>query len=1168
MRRTRAGRRAPSAGRRTTKCTSTPNRWLVTATATAVAGGLIASAGPASAAPAARPSADASNVIVLLRDQHPSLPNTRANQSKRASVLRSDQAHVADRARGLGARNVHQFRTINAVALTVGERELSALAADPLVAAVVPDLQLTLPQHPREAATAAGTATSRGGTRADICPADPAQPLSEPEALQTMRVESVHGNGGAHAVTRGEGVTVGWIADGLDPRNPDFIRNGTSVFSDYQDFTTDGPGAATSGAEAFGDASSIAAQGNVTYDLAGFVNPAHRLAPGCTIKITGVAPGADLVGLKVFGLDGAPTSRFIQAIEYATDTAHVDVLNESFGSDPFPDTQNDPISLANSAAVAAGVTVVASTGDAGITGTIGSPATSKDVIGVGATTMFRSYFQTAFGFSNLPGVTGWANNNISQISSAGFAQNGKVPDVVAPGDSGWALCSPDSTHYTDCTNYTGTSHDQSAIQDFGGTSQSAPLTAGTAALVIAAYRQAHPGRAGPSPHLVKRIITASAHDLGHPAELQGAGQVNALAAVEMARSIPAPRNAERPNTAVGSSLLASRTQMDVSAPAGRVITRTVRVTNLSARTRTLSGVNRALTGHVQRGAGQINFDGSAAPRIVVNAFGAARAYTHRTIAVGPGVDRLDASITFQNDQYVVFLVLVDPNGVFQSYSIPQGAAQYAHVDARHPVAGDWKLYVVASPRFTGQIQYGYSLRAYHRLGTVTPASVRVAPGASETFTVTIPLPANPGDLGSSIRFRTKAGARTTVPMSLRGVLAPAAGAGATFTGAITGGNGRGAPAQSSTYYIDVPAHQPSLAAGIHLDGQGHPNEIVYAYLVSPQGQPLAAQSSAYITADGYLDTAAGVQLFAHHPAPGRWTLVLEATNPVAGDLLSQPFTGSVSLARADVVSTPALPNSAKVVLKAGRAVTVRVRVTNTGVVSRNYFADARLRTEQTYLLAAQNYGDDQQNKDLLDFGYAAQWLVPTRSTSITLRAAANQPIRLDAAWDYGDPQIAGRASGNTSTAVLSGTKLAPGPWYAQAGPIGPFTTRSPRAGTVDYSATVRTRSFDPAVRSSTSDYWPTALFPARASLAGRITPLYTNGWATAATASTPRAAGPAVTGPLTLAPGHSGTIVIQIKPRTAQRGRTVAGTLDIDTFDAFLGTGDQVRGLPYKYTVG
>ena len=55
-----------------------------------------------------------------------------------------------------------------------------------------------------------------------------------------------------------------------------------------------------------------------------------------------MAPGASLIGLKVFGNSNtAPTSRFIEAIDYAV-TDGADVLNESFGGNPYPDTGDRP----------------------------------------------------------------------------------------------------------------------------------------------------------------------------------------------------------------------------------------------------------------------------------------------------------------------------------------------------------------------------------------------------------------------------------------------------------------------------------------------------------------------------------------------------------------------------------------------------------------------------------------------------------------------------------------------------------------------------------------------------------------------------------------------------------------------------------------------------------
>src|ERR671921_1123623 len=225
-----------------------------------------ANAAPGAAAPAATTAPQ--NVIVVLRDQLASTPANKHNMSPRRAKAIGAQNSVLSRLTGSAPTNVKHFSLGNAFSATVTPAQAAALALDPMVASVVPDrkVEIKLPAQPASNTTPKAAAAPQVGASGPfaLCPTDPAKPLIEPEALKSINALRTDGRPYAQQLATGAGVKVAFIADSMDPNVPDFIRpDGSHVFIDYQDFSGAGPKAISDGREAFGDASSIAAQGTV-----------------------------------------------------------------------------------------------------------------------------------------------------------------------------------------------------------------------------------------------------------------------------------------------------------------------------------------------------------------------------------------------------------------------------------------------------------------------------------------------------------------------------------------------------------------------------------------------------------------------------------------------------------------------------------------------------------------------------------------------------------------------------------------------------------------------------------------------------------------------------------------------------------------------------------------
>ena len=1073
-----------------------------------------------SAAEVTRLSADATHrSIVIFKNGLSGLPASGATASARIAAANAAQAAVLTELRQVHASHVTSLHIIDAIAATISSAEASRLADNPAVSAVVPDAVwhfASLGSGPGPASPVAVRPGHHGlaanAAPQQVCPANPNAPLIEPESRQVMDVAP------ADQIANGSGVRVGIIADGIDPDNPDLIRpNGQHVIFDYEDFSGFGPGAPTDGREAFLAAGAIAAQGNQTYDLSGFVNPAHPMPPGCTIKIEGVAPAASLAVLNVAGgSSGFFESLIIQAIEWAVVHDHVNVLNESLGEDPVPNTSSDPVALADRAAVAAGVTVVASSGDAGPANNIGSPATTPGVLAVGATTTFRVYRQTTRAGSQLaPG--GWENNNISALSSAGVTEfSPHTVNVVAPGDRGWSLCSSDTTKFAGCADPDhGTS--PPPIWAAGGTSASAPETSGTAALVIQAYAKTHGGHR-PSPALVERIIVSTATDLGAPADHQGAGLVNALKAVQLAESVgSAGRH--------GSTLLVSSTALSATVNAGKPATFNVTVTNEGTGTRTVTPAVSGRPTTVSSNTGRVELT-SASPTYV-DGEGNTDYFAEHPFKVPAGTDNLNGDITWPalTEGGAVFETLFDPLGRVAAYSqLGTAGTGFGHVEVHNPLAGTWTalIFTVSTQPAFGPVQFDYATQKFHPAATVSPASRKLAPGQSATFRVTVTA-GQAGDQALKLHLGTGSATDGSIPIVLR-ALVPVGAGGGSFKGTLTGGGASRNAGPEFTYQFKVPPGKPSLNLSVRLPSPAYALE---GFLMDPNGEPLDAQT----TANDNLTRGTTMQFFRRSPAAGLWTLVLLVAQPGDGVHLSEPFTGSLSFAKAPVTSH-GIPNSPSTVLSAGKPVTAKITVTNTGSIAKDFFADPRLNGKVPQELL----GFGANNVALpLSQGGAPLWAVPADTNQLLVAAQGTVPITMDVSWLSGDPDFGGYSVGESSVATLTAPEVAPGFFVGLPEPTGPFTSAA--TGTVNLAAIANTNPFDPAVTASTGDVWAQTVNPSAT---------YT---------------------PLTLAPGKTGTITLTFTP-SAPRGTVIRGFIGVDTFNSVTLAGDELVNIPYTYRVG
>ena len=1082
-------------------------------------------------------------VVVLKSDVGVTSPDTRANHARHASALAAVQVPVFGLLSAHHARKVHAYASFGEIAATVDAATLTALSKDPAVAAVVPDATVRVADPTVSRAGSrevAGEATAARPTsasvRAGVCATKRSEPQLNPEALQTTHTDSDDPTArtARSLGATGAGVRVAFFAEGIDVDNPDFIRpDGSKVFIDYRDFTGDGTSAPSSAAEAFLDASSLAAQGREVYNVKNY--SALSGGTNCYIRIEGVSPGVSLVGLKVFGNSTSTVSTVLAALDYAVNIDHVDILSESLGINSYPDTVDDAFRQADAAAVASGVTVVASTGDAGVADTVDLPADQPGVIAAGASTTYRVDLQTGNAALGFPGIRGYLSNNISALSSSGEDEAGNTVSLVAPGDLNWDLCTPDPKQYESCVNDVGK---PTAVTLEGGTSEAAPLVAGGAALVIEAFRSTHHG-ASPTPAQVQKVLLSTADDIHAPADQQGTGELDTYRAVLAARTLTTGRA-----SAHGNTFITDTGQIDRTAQPGTAVAKTVRITNTGRATEQIHATQRALGAY--RFVARTSLTLTRMSPTELDQYGLHDRYTATHFMVPAHTDRLDASIAFTGG--AGFLTLVDPHGNLAGDSLPEGPGNHGDTEVADPVAGRWTAYVYTLPLpgspfgHLGTYQFGARVADFAPFGSVSPTTLTLAPGTSGALTVHDATPSAPGDQAASVVLSSDRAGGTTIPVILRS-LAATSGAAASFHGTLTGGNGR-APftGQTAYYEVTVAKGTPELNATVTLAGD--PDNPFSLQLVDPHGDGVGNASNLFDPGRGKPTPQLAATAHVLAPAPGQWTVIVIFAPTVSGKAITEPFAVSLDgrLRRAAAIG---LPHDASTILPAGKARVVDVRVTNADPSPEAIFVDPRLDAIATYGLAGAS-----REPLMLPSSPIQTYVVPSNSVELTESLTSSVPVEFDGSPLPGDPaegadddpDLESNTVGNTAGLTYQAMPIESGQWGETAAEIGPFGPAGAPRVNATASASVQALAFDTTATSPTGDLWLRSVDPE------------------------------AVLTTVVVQPGKTATIPVTITP-TGPRGTRVSGALFIDDLQEQNQAGespqaDQQTALPYSYTVG
>jgi serine protease AprX len=237
----------------------------------------------------------------------------------------------------------------------------------------------------------------------------------------------------------------------------------------------------------------------------------YEQAPASAYR--GVAPDARIVSVKVATADGGTdVSQVIAAIDWVVehrnqDGLHIRVLNLSYGTNSSQWFGVDPLAYAVERAWDAGIVVVAAAGNSGYQAkgsspALANPAFDRRIIAVGS--------------SDSNGTINISDDTMPDFSASAKTGSARAPDFVAPGVHIQGLRVRGS--YID-DHVEGKTVLDARFMRGSGTSESAAIVSGAAALILDKYPDATPDQ-------VKRLLKTTAYDMPTQNSRQvGAGEL-------------------------------------------------------------------------------------------------------------------------------------------------------------------------------------------------------------------------------------------------------------------------------------------------------------------------------------------------------------------------------------------------------------------------------------------------------------------------------------------------------------------------------------------------------------------------------------------------------------------------------------------------------------------